>query len=120
MGKRRKKRRGHFCWCCEQVLPNERFSGAGHRQHLCKKCKRLGREELAYRQQVRNIDRLIERHGRACLSSTEAIDLSPRDQAALVEALENPPAPSPNLEAAARRYKRGGSEQVPGDGGVPD
>jgi hypothetical protein len=38
---------------------NERFSGRGHRAHLCKSCKRLGREELAFRQGVRDIDRLV-------------------------------------------------------------
>ncbi|CAN5920166.1 hypothetical protein BH11MYX4_BH11MYX4_05380 [soil metagenome] len=39
--------------------PNERFSGAGHARHICKDCQRLGAEELAYRQAVRSIDRMI-------------------------------------------------------------
>ncbi len=64
LAKKRKKRRGHFCWCCRSTLPNERFSGRGHRRHLCKKCSRLGKEELEYRQAVRNIDRCLDWSGR--------------------------------------------------------
>ncbi len=64
MAKKRKKRRGHFCWSCQTTLPNERFSGRGHRRHLCKKCSRLGKEELEYRQAVRNIDRCLDWDGR--------------------------------------------------------
>ncbi len=63
MAKRGKKRRGHFCWSCENSLPNERFSGRGHRNHLCKKCSKLGKEELEYRQAVRNINRCFPRGG---------------------------------------------------------
>ncbi len=58
------KGRGHFCWSCQRTLPNERFSGRGHRQHLCKKCSRLGKEELEYRQAVCNVDRCLDWDGR--------------------------------------------------------
>lgn len=50
---------GHFCWCCGRVRANERFSGRGHARHLCRDCRKLGPEELAYRQAVRNIERLV-------------------------------------------------------------
>lgn len=53
----KKKRRGHWCWSCDRVLPNERFSGAGHARHLCRDCSRLGAEELAYRQAERDLCR---------------------------------------------------------------
>ncbi len=59
----RKKPRGHFCWCCGQVRANERFSGRGHARHLCKECSKLGTEELAYRQAIRDIDRLLDWDG---------------------------------------------------------
>lgn len=52
-------RRGCYCWCCGATRPNEAFSGRGHSRHLCKKCSKLGGEELAYRQGVRDIDRLL-------------------------------------------------------------
>ena len=35
----KKRRRGHYCWVCRRVLPNERFSGRGHRDHVCKPCR---------------------------------------------------------------------------------
>lgn len=56
---KRKKTRGCYCWCCDSVRANEKFSGKGHTRHLCKDCARLGKEELAYRQGVRDIDRLL-------------------------------------------------------------
>ena len=42
------------------MKPNERFSGGGHARHLCKDCHKLGPDELAYQQAVRNIDRMIQ------------------------------------------------------------
>ncbi|MGM0878494.1 MAG: hypothetical protein ACQEWV_28310 [Bacillota bacterium] len=37
-----KKRHGHYCFRCERYRANEKFSGKGHRQHICKDCKRKG------------------------------------------------------------------------------
>ena len=37
---------GHWCKICDSVLPNEKFSGKGHKDHICKKCARLPKEEL--------------------------------------------------------------------------
>ena len=42
------------------MRPNERFSGGGHARHVCKDCHKLGAEELAYRQGVRDIDRMVQ------------------------------------------------------------
>ncbi|NRD81000.1 hypothetical protein HPT25_27140 [Bacillus sp. BRMEA1] len=42
MGKRRKKKRGHYCWGCDSYKSNESFSGKGHTIYLCKKCKSNG------------------------------------------------------------------------------
>ena len=36
---------GHFCRICKLERPNERFSGRGHRIHVCKECKRMPKEE---------------------------------------------------------------------------
>lgn len=59
MAKRKKRYRGHYCWCCDRIRPNEQFSGKGHARHLCKACARLGAEELAYRQALQNLERGI-------------------------------------------------------------
>lgn len=42
---------------------NERFSGRNHARHLCKECARLGKEELAYRQAIRNLEQLLTADG---------------------------------------------------------
>ncbi|WP_138418314.1 hypothetical protein [Aquibacillus sediminis] len=39
-----KKKRGHFCKVCGRIRANEKFSGKGHRQHICKDCKRKGKK----------------------------------------------------------------------------
>ena len=60
---RREKPRGRFCWCCGRIKANEGFSGHGHARHLCRECSKLGTEEIAYRQAVRDIDRLLDWKG---------------------------------------------------------
>ncbi|MEI8254846.1 MAG: hypothetical protein WCJ30_04160 [Deltaproteobacteria bacterium] len=57
---RKKRYRGHYCWVCESILPNEKFSGGGHARHVCRKCNRLGPERLAALQTIRThaFDRL--------------------------------------------------------------
>ncbi len=60
---KKRKRRGHFCWCCERIRPNERFSGAGHARHLCRDCSKLDKAELEYRQDLRNLERLVTWEG---------------------------------------------------------
>ena len=36
---------GHYCWVCDRRRPNEKFSGKGHKQRICKDCARLPRAE---------------------------------------------------------------------------
>jgi len=36
---------GHYCRVCGRVRANERFSGKGHRSHVCKDCARLPKGE---------------------------------------------------------------------------
>jgi hypothetical protein len=59
MSRRKKQKRnlsGHYCWVCNRRRPNEKFSGRGHALHTCRECAKLGPEELAYRQECRNLD----------------------------------------------------------------
>jgi hypothetical protein len=56
---KKRKRRGHYCWCCGRMRPNEKFSGTGHGRHLCKDCSRLGASELQHRQAMRYLERLV-------------------------------------------------------------
>jgi hypothetical protein len=36
---------GHYCHICGRIRANEKFSGRGYRDHICKDCQRLPREE---------------------------------------------------------------------------
>ena len=36
---------GHFCRICGRTRANEKFSGSGHRDHVCKDCQRMPREK---------------------------------------------------------------------------
>lgn len=56
----RHKPSGRFCWCCGRRRANERFS---RKRDVCRDCVLLGREEIAYRQHVRDIDRLLTWEG---------------------------------------------------------
>ena len=35
-----RKYRGHYCYVCGRVRPNEKFTGRGHGKHICKDCSR--------------------------------------------------------------------------------
>ncbi len=60
---RKRRKQGHFCWCCGSILPNERFSGSGHARHLCRECSKLGGSELQHRQDLRSLERLVTWEG---------------------------------------------------------
>lgn len=47
---------GHYCLICGHVRPNERFSGKGHRNHVCKQCSRLPKEERRRRELEDEVD----------------------------------------------------------------
>ena len=38
MAKKKKKQQGHYCRICGCYKANEKFSGKGHAQHICKSC----------------------------------------------------------------------------------
>ena len=61
--KRKRMQPGHFCWACGRQRPNEMFSGRGLARHLCRDCSKLGADELAHRQALRNLERCIAWEG---------------------------------------------------------
>lgn len=38
MAKKKQKQQGHYCRICGDYKANEKFSGKGHAQHICKTC----------------------------------------------------------------------------------
>ena len=67
---------GHYCWVCQRVLPNEKFSGKGHRTHICKKCKSLPIEERNYIQNIRDIHRFFKQRNISKKNMSHLRDLS--------------------------------------------
>jgi len=37
---------GHWCRICGKIKPNEKFSGKGHKNHICKQCAAKPKEEI--------------------------------------------------------------------------
>jgi len=42
----KKRYSGHYCRICGAIKPNERFSGKGRRNHICKECSRKPKVEI--------------------------------------------------------------------------
>jgi hypothetical protein len=47
---------GHYCRICQRTRANERFTGRGHRDHICKDWQRLPRED---RDRIERLDELF-------------------------------------------------------------
>ena len=46
---------GHYCRICGRIRPNEKFSGKGHKIHVCIECARKPKEEIDYIEQSEEI-----------------------------------------------------------------
>ena len=81
---------GHYCWVCGRTRANEKFSGKGHGQHICKECARLPRAERDGTRALMDIQGFLDQRNisaknisrlkRLCGSSSEEV----RRKAALV------------------------------------
>ena len=46
---------GHFCRICGRTRPNEKFSGKGHKNHICKLCAKRPKteqDEILHREEI--------------------------------------------------------------------
>ena len=50
-----KQRRGHYCRICGRRKPNEKFSGRGHRVHVCKDCAQMSKVDREAIEQEKEI-----------------------------------------------------------------
>ena len=50
---------GHWCRICDSELPNEKFSGKGHKNHICEKCSQLPKEEREHIEQIDEITKFL-------------------------------------------------------------
>jgi hypothetical protein len=51
---------GHWCRICDRTRANERFSGKGHKKHICKDCAKKPKEEIDSIDQEREIFRYLQ------------------------------------------------------------
>ena len=61
------KPHGHFCYVCGEHKANEKFSGRGHANHICKQCQALPITKRNEMIAVRKLDNMAFRY----LSQTE-------------------------------------------------
>lgn len=50
----------HYCRICGRSRPNEKFSGKGHRNHICKDCARKPQSEINEIDQTEEIYHFLE------------------------------------------------------------
>ena len=75
-----KKYHGHYCKVCGRYLPNEKFSGSGHANHICRVCKTLHMEKREERMTIRRLMDLpfhLSKKNRIWL---ETMRIDPRDK----------------------------------------
>jgi hypothetical protein len=78
--RRKKKRRGHYCWACGRVLANERFSGSGHATHVCRECRsELRRQRRAVRSKFQVVLENLKGNGSAPAGPLSACEWSVAD-----------------------------------------
>ena len=51
---------GHWCRICGETKLNEKFSGKGHRNHICKQCTAKPKDEIAPNYQKYEIFRFLQ------------------------------------------------------------
>ena len=57
---KKKQRSGHYCRICGRSRPNEKFTGKGHRNHICKDCDRKPKKEINEIDQTDEIFNFLE------------------------------------------------------------
>lgn len=59
---KKKKNQGHYCHICGEYLPNEKFSGKRHAQHVCKVCLSLPQDVQADMERCNEIEKIISKY----------------------------------------------------------
>lgn len=80
----------HYCHVCGRERPNEKFSGKGHRRHVCRDCARLPRAERERRQLLDDLwgywfqSNLSEKNRKHLEALRDHSDAEIRDRAAVL------------------------------------
>jgi len=75
---------GHWCRICKRLRPNERFSGQGHRTHVCRECRRLPAQQRRYIEETDEIAGLLRQSNisKKNLARLAALSASPNPEVA--------------------------------------
>lgn len=61
----KKKKQGHYCRICGERKANEKFSGKGHANHICKECDALPQEKKNELRRLDQISKIAEKYPRS-------------------------------------------------------
>ena len=56
--RKRRKQKGHYCKVCDQYKANEKFSGKGHNNHICKSCSKLSQIQRNEKMRISKIEKI--------------------------------------------------------------
>ena len=56
----KKKRQGHYCRICGEYKANEKFSGKGHAQHICKACMSRKKNGIGFDPEIPVVEDFLE------------------------------------------------------------
>lgn len=76
---------GHYCRICGRNRPNEKFSGKGHKIHVCKECSRLPKEERESIEQKEEIAGFLNQSNISAKNITRLKTLVGSDNAEIAE-----------------------------------
>lgn len=80
---------GHFCRICGSTKPNEKFSGKGHKNHICKACAKLPKVERDEIDQTEEIFHFLQQSNisKKNMSRLRELSLSENDEIAKLASL---------------------------------
>ena len=116
MSKKKKQRNGHYCWACQSYRPNEKFTGKGHKNHICKKCSCKPAE---YLNKIRFTEEMIEYWSQKSISKKNVTRLeelassSIEDVATLASVILKVAIKYPNRKKRISQVVRNSKELIP-------
>lgn len=69
---------GHYCRHCGRIRANERFSGRGHRAHICKDCSRRPKEEIQSADQMRELEAFLHHQSHISKNNLKRLEVLAR------------------------------------------
>lgn len=75
----------HYCIICGRSRPSEKFNGKGHKNHICKDCAKLPKEEIENMEQMDEIFKYLEQSNISLKNISRLVKLSESTNAEVAE-----------------------------------